>query len=781
MSHLRWLRRHPWFAAAVISILSLSIGACAGIFALLDSILLRPLPYPKAGQLVEIDETSEKNAGSIGLLSPPQLEEVRQQSKRLVEVAGYYTESISETSGEMPLRVQRAVIGAGFFRLVGVPMLMGRAFVPEEEQANGPGVVVISERLWRNRFASAPDIIGRMQRQGRSSFRIVGVAPSSLEVMADVDLFQPAQFPPALANSRYARFLTTVARLSEGATAESARAELQSIRDRGMQQYQQDEKGWRVRVQPLKEARVGDSRRVAALLGAATALLLIIACSNVAGLLLIRMAGREREMATRLALGSSRSGLWMQLLREGLYLSVPATLLGMLLSAAASEWLERWSATMPRLGSVQMDYRVALVAALSGIITTMLFSLTPAWLAARKGAMGALGRQGASLAGRGLLPRLLAAMQVAVSVLLISGAGLLLVALQSTLNVERGLRAEHVAAFRITASWGESNDIPAVNTRHQRTLDALRRQPGLSHAAISTSLPGDASARSARYDLAAGGDPVPALARGVSADYFAVMGMSAMSGELCRADESTYVVNRSFVRRYGQEQTPTGQMLRINGLPEALPISAVVSDARERELSREPEPTVYRCGPHGFVPDLWFVVRMRGDAPQLETMIRNVVREVSPARAVYDYTTLADAMQKPLEPLRIQTTLLGGFALVALLLTIAGIYSVVSMAVRAQWRELGLRMTLGATPLTLGRFVFLHSWMVLAAGALLGTAIAFPLSQMMARQLGLLEGNGVWWITAAACGLSVLVAAAAVWLPARRAMAAQPALLLRQE
>lgn len=779
---LRGFRRRRATAAAVIVTLAVCIGANAAIFSIVDALLLQPLPYPDAGQLVAVYETNLRQRETEGLVAPVRVAEWARGSRAFVAIAGCYFENLTDTSMTLPERVEGTRVSPGFLGLFGTAPLLGRAFSSEEERLVA-AVAVVSERFWTRRFNRDPQVIGRHMELSGRSYTIVGVMPASFQAPdATTEVWAPM---PPLTQSREARILTTFGRLQPRVSAESAQADLTRLQTDLGRSYPQTDAGWGARVTPLKDRQVGAVRRSLWLLFGAVALVLAAACGNVACLLLADSTRREHEIAVRLALGAGRPNVVRQLVLEGLLLAFGGASLGLFMAAQGMELIRAAAPQLPRLTEVGFNARlVAFTIALAGM-TTVLFSLAPALQATRVDLANHLAQSGRGVtAGRLALQRLLVGAQVALAAVLLIAAGLVVRSFDRLQRVSPGFSAANVLAFCISAQWSERP--PAVAARQLRTLERLRAVPGVTAAALGTVLPAGATFTPEEFTIV--GQPAAearfAERRGVSAEYFRVLEVPVLQGESCRDDPgqllaSKVLVNRTFAERFFGTVSPLGHHLASpSPISRPAEIIGVVGDVRERGLAAAAGPMVYFCGLMPYWPDPRYLVRVDDPHRVSMSMIREAVRDIEPARAVYAARSLEEFLAASIAQPRLNAILLSLFAWTTLLLAAMGLYGVLSQIVSSRQREIGLRIALGATPATILASVAAHAAVVTVAGLAAGVATAAALAQLLASLLFDITPRDPLTFASVPAILAIVAAAASI-VPARRALAVEPMTALR--
>jgi putative ABC transport system permease protein len=787
---MRRILKRPAFFLAVVLTLTLGIGANSAIFSVIDAILLKPLPYPGSERLMALYEVNPREKTDRGGVAPVRVEEWNRLSRSFNGIAGAYTESMAETSASLPERLVVARCSPRFFSVLGTPPLAGRGFSPEEDLFNGPSVAVLSERFWRRRFNASPSAVGSTLRLGTVSYSIVGIAPDSFRFPSpDVDVWTSAALPPRVMTNRYARFYIAVGRLREGVPPGSAQAELAGVQAQLAMQFPKTDANWTALVEPLKEETVGGARRSLWILYGAVSLVLLIACANVACLLLAQARQRRREIAIRFSLGARRWQIVRELLVESFWLALPGSVCGLLLSIAGAGLLRQAAAAFPRSEEIHVDWRIVAFTLSLSLITTILFGLFPAFEATREETSTTLASTGSrtQVGGTGRALGTLVSAQIALAIVLLIGAGLLIRTLARLGQVNLGFEPRNVLALRISASWGETNDLPKIRQRLIRTLETLRLIPGVESAAIAADVPGPPKDYPSEFKIVGRdtqGEKLFSDASTVTSDYFHVLGIPILSGETCRPDaddKSPHVmlVDRTFADRFFPAENPVGHALDFgDGTP--YQILGVVGAVRQHGAARDPNPFVYVCEIPRRMPDPNYILKTAADPMLLAEAVRRQVRSIEPTRAVYELTRFTDYLSGTFSARKFQTTLLGLFAGTALLLAVIGLYGVMSFFVSERTREIGLRIALGARPVQILTRIFRIAGIMTAAGVATGLLAAALLTRPIQTQL-----YGVGAVDPLTfCAVPVLlalVAATAAWAPARRAMKVDPMEALRQE
>ncbi len=802
---LRALRMSPGFTAAAVLTLAIGIGASTAVFSVVDQLLIRPLGYHEPDRIVRLLSYRQKESGT-GTISAPDFADWITQSRAFASAALYDEYSPTLTSAGVPRKLQAASVSASYFDVLGVQPAIGRFFLPAED-AGGSSRVVLSWSLWRDAFGADPAVVGRVIDLSGFPYTVVGVAPP----MEDPGLSGGAFGTPQLWRStpRYFRTagrgghsFTAIARLKPGVSAARAEAQLNAVQQRLAGQFPTEDADRVVRARILKDTLVGSVRPVLWVLFAAVGLVLLIACTNVANLLLFRAAGRAREIGVRTALGASRGRIIRQLMGESLLLAGIGAAGGVLLAGGIIKAMVALAAgQLPRAGGVHIDARALLfgVAAAGGC--ALVFGLAPALHTARVDVLGMLGQGGRGMVSQrgGRLRAGMVAVQVAIAVVVMLGAGLLLRSLARLQAINPGLAAERVLVLRAdppgdpydpSTEAGEAALLGLYTQFHER-IAAL---PGVQSVGMTDLLPMSGSFNSNGFRIV--GRPVPgpgevpsAETRAVSPGYFATMGIPLLQGRGIQPSDDAgsgkaVVVNQAFVRRYLPKAAPLNSRLRVFA-PDAAParIVGVVGDVTQFALDRPADPVIYV--PLSQAPDYmqgepWIVVRTAGEPAALTAAVRRAIQEVEPHTPVYAAQPMTAVIGATLARPRFHTVLLAAFAAIAFILASLGVYGMVAYAASRRLPELGLRLALGAEPANLRRFLIgggLRPVLIGAGAGLLGGLLAVRLLRGMVYGVAATDPA-----TFIAVPLALItVATLAAWLPARRASRVDPIAVLREE
>jgi putative ABC transport system permease protein len=803
---LRSLRKHRGTTMVAVLCLALGMGANTAIYSVVRAVLLDSLPYSAPQNLFAITATyvSDGVRGTNGGVSPDNFGDWRAQSRAFSDMAAYRIASVdlaggSGTAGE-PERLRGVLATVNLFSLLGARPLVGRAFIPSDDAPNATPVAVISEALWRRRFASSRGIIGSPIRLGDTQFTVVGVMPARFDFPIASERTDVWRVYTTAALSRVhgrtANFLRVVGRLASNADSASAAANLARITQGIAQEYPESQKNRGALAVPLTSTVVGGLRpALFALLGAA-GLVLLIACGNVASLLLARASSRRREVAIRSALGASRGRLVRQLITEGVVLSLAGAALGLLVARLGLRALVQLaSSSLPRADAVRLDGRVLLAVLLVSVVTGLVFGLVPAVRASRADMRddlsSATGRSGTSRSHHRTLDALSAA-QIALSFVLLVGAGLLIRTLASLMSVDPGFRTEHVLAFHAATPSAIRSDSGLYDEFYARVLAQLRALPGVRGAAFTDLLPIQ-DPQTDRFFSVVGRAPTSldqrpdAQIRTVSADYFRTLGIRVTAGREFDAhdvpgSQRVALINDELARRFFPGERPVGQRLDPDDGGPPATIIGVVKSVRERGLDEDTRAEFYLDARQDWrsLGAATFVLSTNGAPESYAAAVRSVMHAIAPQQPVYDVATMRSIIAESLAKRRLTLVLLSVFAALALSLSAAGVYGVMSYGVSQRTREIGIRMALGARGGDVSRMVLGDSARLVGVGLVSGAAAAALLTRLIQSMLYDVPARDLATFGSVTL-IIVLAAAGATVLPARRAAHVDPLTATRAE
>lgn len=786
---LRFLLKSPGFSVAVVLTLGLGIGANSAVFSAIDAIVLRPLAFPHGDELVRIYQHDTQNRDANTFVAPLRLEDWNRMASSFAGISGYYKDDLSELSGPLPEMVTEALVAPRFLDVLGVAPTLGRNFVSAEEHFGGPGAVLISYAFWQRRFHGAPDALNRKLRIGSYYYSIVGIMPESFQFPdRNVDLWAPSPPDGPYAQRRDDTWFTVIGRMKPGVALNQAAADLATVQSQLGKQFPKPDAELTVSAEPLKNTIVGSVGRSLWLLYGSVSLLLLIACSNIAALLLARTAEREHEISIRFSLGASRAAIVTQLLAEVMGVALLGALAGLAVAAGAARSFHLLAATLPRAAEVRLNWSVVAYTLACALATALLCGLYPALRGTRRGLANGLAAGGRTqVSTRNPMQWTLVGIQVTLAVTLLVGAGLLLRSLDELGHVSPGFDPSHVLTLQVSGSWGETVNMAAVSQRVDRTLDGLRTLPGVEDAATAGILPGVPSLYQMEFNLDGKIDPgrkILADSRTVSSGYFGTMKIPLLSGTACKNASTTsdLVVNRSFANLYLGGTAGLGHVLQSAGtsnFPISGMVRGIVGDAREEGLNELPVPTVYFCfsAPNPF-PN--YLIRTRGEPMAMADAVRRRIHDLEPTRSVYAIMPLEQHLSDAFIENRLRTGLLSLFALVAVALACIGLYGTLSYLGRLRQREVGVRLALGAMRGHIVARFLLQGLRVVGLGCAAGLALAFGMSRFLR---GMLYGVSALdpATYAAVVVLIIMVAALASLAPALRAAWVEPVKVLREE
>ena len=823
---LRMLARNPMFTLIAVVTLALGIGANTAIFSVVDAVLLRPLPYPDANRLVFLWSTMNGQGVPQSGSALPDYLGWRDQNQVFEGLAGFYYGDFNlSADSAAPERIQGAYITANFFQVLKLSPAQGRLFANDEEQFGKHRVVLLSHALWQRRFAGERDIVGRQIKLAGESYTVAGVMPRGLpffDNLPEVELWTPIAFAPDdNMATRNNHFINLVGRLKPGVTREQAQADVSAIARR-MEEQEPGNKGLGALVVPMQEQITGDSRKALLVLLGAVAFVLLVACVNVANLLLARASAREKELAIRASLGASRARIVRQVIIECLPLGLIGGLLGALLAIWGIDLLSSLlPASLPRGNAITVNSRVLIFTFALALLTILIFGLLPALQAARGNVRESLnegGRSGIGSRKQGRIRRVLVIAEVALALVLLVGSGLMVRSFIKLRQVDVGFTAHNVLTMRVPlpdAKYPIPQNItdprePAGLAFFDQLLTRVKALPGVQSATAATILPlgaGDGwgkflsiEGRAAPASL----DQVP-LVRFVlvSPDYFQTFGVSLRQGRAFTAQDKSNsppvaIINERLARRFFPNEDPIGKTIWMGPPEHLLPpeaqtpenrsprrtIVGVVSDVKGGSLNQPTTAQVYaplsQYRREGWNNGLMLAVRTSTPAETLTSAIRDQVRALDADQPITNVRTMDELLNRTLSDARFSLLLFGLFAGVALVLAAIGIYGVMATAVTQRTHEFGLRMALGAQTRDVLRLVIGQGMLLVVIGIGAGLLSAVALTRLMSTLLfGVSPTDPV--TLALITVLLAVVALLACYLPARRATKVDPLVALRYE
>jgi putative ABC transport system permease protein len=797
---VRTLRTNPGFTAIVLITIALGIGANAAIFSVVNAVLLRPLPYARPERLVAVYQTNPNQGISSNGVSYLNFSDWAAQARSFESLGAIRMHDFTLTGEGEPALVAAGTVTSNVFGLLGSTPLIGRGLVPSDDAPDAVPVAILTEKLWRERFGSNPAVIGRTVNLDLRPFTIVGVMPALFKTPPSVppaELWTPLSKDPVFEDLRQRRgghYLTIVGRLKDGAPISRAQAEMATVAQGLAEQYPKENGGWGVRLVPLSESFVAGVRTALLLLLGAVGFVFLIACANVANLLLARTSARGREFAIRTALGAGRATLVRQLLTEYLLLGVLGGALGLALAYAAMGALRAWlPPDLPRVGEIEIDGGVLRFSLLASLLSAVVFGLVPAlqasgaglWASLREGSMAA-GESG----GKKRLRNFIVAAETAFAFVLLVGAGLLAKSFARLQSVPLGFDPSHVLTAGMSLPRAQYSKPEQWIGFYTTLVQRLESEPGVESVAASLPLPLYGSGLNFGFKIEGRGETpgsdLSANYTSLTPSYFRLLRIRLLRGRLFTAQDSAQsprvcVISQTFARMHFPNMDPIGQRL-VFGFKESVSheIVGVVDDVRRDGLGVVSRPEMY-------VPFLqepfwaaYVVVRTPGDPTRLAPAVRNEVHALDPTLPVESVQPMSQMVSDSVAEPRFRTRLLGLFGILALMLAVIGIYGVISYSVGRRTREVGLRMALGAERGDVLRLVLTEGLVLTGAGLAAGAAGAAALTRYVSS---LLFDVGRLDPTTYAVAAVMLVGAGllASWLPARRATRVDPITALREE
>ncbi|HEX8653161.1 MAG TPA: ABC transporter permease [Pyrinomonadaceae bacterium] len=807
---IRMLVKNPGFTVVSVLALALGIGANTAIFSVVNAVLLRPLPYRDPDRLVFVLRTQPPIMR--GPISRPDFFEWQTQQKVFQEIAAYYTESYNLTGVEEAERIAGVRVTESFFSLFGIAPAHGRFFLPAEAQAGdnssgGGRVAVISYGMWQREFGADPQLVGRTISLNGEAYTVVGVAPPGFGFPRRSEIWTPAILGEAK-TERGSNYLLVIGRLKDGVTVSQAQAQMNQVASVLAQQYPENDTNLSVTISPLLDEQVRSIRSVLLILLGAVAFVLLIACANVANLLLARATSRQKEIAVRTALGATRSRIIRQLLTESVLLALLGGILGVLLSMWGIKLLVALApANIPRVGEIGLDQWVLGFTLLISVLTGIIFGLAPALQVSTTNLNEVLkeGTRGAATSSphRSLLRRSLVVVEIALSLVLLVSAGLLIESIRRLTDVNPGFNTQNLLTANVSfprrkpsstsnnTETAEAEQVQEASNFLKEAQNRISSLPGVQAVGAINDLPvsGQGSVNGdfnieGRPKYRSGEAPVAEF-RLITSDYFRAIGIPLLKGRnFTEADglhaQVPIMINETLARRFFPGEDPLGKrLLVLDEKPHE--IIGVVGDARQWGLEKPPDPEVYfSYAQMAFGSGTTLVARTNVEPGSLSEGLRRAVRDVNPDAPVYSIKTMTQVLADSTAQRRFNTILMTSFAAVALLMAAIGLYGVISYSVAQRVHEIGIRMALGAQFGDVMRMVLWQGFKLALAGVISGLIVSLLLTRVMATLLyGVSATDPLTFIC-----VSVLltgVALLACYIPARRAAKVDPMIALRYE
>ncbi|MGA8151834.1 MAG: ABC transporter permease [Terriglobales bacterium] len=790
---LRLLAKSPGFTAAAVVTLALGIGANTAIFSVVDTVLLRALPLREPGRIVRLQEDHQQALNVTGAT----FRDVRERNRVFSQVAAYriFSRNLSDTrQSAPPEEIDAAFVSQDFLPLLGIRPFLGDGFSPEQFRENAEGSVILSYGLWLHHFGSDPGIVGKIIRLHGNPALVAGVMPLGFSFPEGVQAWMPLPQDLAFPQNRRAHLFTTLARVRVGVSMEAVRGDLKAIADQIQQENHDVDPGFTFSAQRLQDNLVSGVRPTLLLLLAAVAFVLLIACANVANLLLSRSVTRQKEIAVRVALGASRTRIVRQLLTESMLLG----LIGGVAGAGLGLWLVKalgaaYPDAVPGFAAPTLDARVLLFAFAASLLASLLFGSLPAAQTSDLNLFSQLGESGRSTASvrRQRVRSLLVISEVALAMVLLTGAGLLIRSFLLLHRVDCGFNSSDLAVVRLTLPDSRYGGISQWVRFVDDVSERLRSLPGVQSVAAAGTLPfmpapvTDLEIQGQTYEP--GNEPTAQILT-ATPDYFRTLGIRLLTGRSFGSQDVvghpiTLIINHTMAQQFWPGENAIGKRVVMKDWGESLPgeVVGVVSDVKQDSLEIQPQPAIY----YSFAQfeqgtlSTYLIVRARAAPIDLAAAIRGQIWAVDREQPVH-VQSMDDIISGSLERRRFVLTLLGTFAGLALLLAVVGIYGVIAYSVSQRTREFGIRMALGAQPYHVLVMLLSQSLRTLTIGLLLGIASALAMTRFMASLLfGIRATDPLTFVVMAA--ILLVVALLASYLPARRAAKVDPMVALRYE
>lgn len=793
---IRLLMSKPGFTIAAIMTLTLAIAVNSAVFSVVNSILFRRLVYHDPDRLVFVWVTNSKENLKEGKISFMNFSDWRSQNQSFEDLAAFSYWPFNLSGDQAPERVVGGVASASFFPLLGVQPIIGRTFTNEEEREGHDQVAVLSYGLWQHRFNADPNILQRTVQTDGKVLSIIGVLPPdfSFPGKEEAEMWTPPPATGSYLNERGLFYLTVIGRLKPGVLLPQAQSDMNMIASRLEEQYPDINTNYGINLVSFHEQIVGKIRAFLLILLGAVGLILLIACANVANLLLSRSVSRQKEIAIRIAVGATRSRLIKQLLTESVVLAVIGGLLGMLLAYWGIGFLISLSpADLPRIREVSIDGRVLLFSLAVTLISGVIFGLAPALQASKPNIRETLndgGRNsGDTFHGR-RTRNLLVVSEVASSVVLLIGAGLLIRSFVELLNTAPGFDSSNVLTMRVTLLRARYPERPDYSRFYQQVLQRLKNLPNVESVGAVTTIP--LTGISSAWSFSIEGRPVapnerPSISwNAASEDYFKTMRVPLIEGRVFNEydtleSNAVVVINQALARQFFSDEDPIGKYVNIGlGAPKPREIVGVVGNVKQTALDSEEKAEVYT--PYTQLP--WsgssFVIRTQGDPMRLASAVRNEVWTIDKDQPITKVRTMENIMAESVSQRRFIMIVLGVFAAVALLLAAAGIYAVIAYSVAQRTHEMGVRMALGAQASDLTKLVVGQAMMLTLAGVAIGLAGAFALTRIMSSLLhGVSATDPITFVSVSV--LLTVVSFVASYIPALKVTGIDPIVAVRRQ
>ena len=804
---VRMLKRQPGFTAVALLALALGIGGSTAIFSIVDAVLWRPLPYADAHRIMSLAEQRPREGRWFGPIAPADYFDWRRDNRSFSSLAAYMSQPLSRPSaynltgvGE-PERVRVLEASPSFLGVLGISPVVGRDFRPEEETVGRHRFVLLADSLWRRRFGADPSIVGRTISFDGAAYEVIGLLPARFWWPTAPEVIVPLALDDHDRTLRAAHFLDAIGRLRDGVSEQQAREDLRLIGVRLTAAFPAENARHAPNFRPLRDALIGDVRPALLILLGAVAFVMLIACANVATLLLARAAGRQRELSVRRAVGATRGRVVQQMLTESVVIALAGGTAGLLLAAwclaAFRGIVPAQFAGLPGVAGVGLDGRALLAALALSTITGLVFGVVPALAASDRRLGSSLTEETRGASGGARARRLrstLVVAELALSLVLLAGAALLILSFRNLMDVPPGFQPLRIVTAQVTLPASRYADHARTTAFFDALYERLRAAPGVERVAATTSLPfaGADSRLDLQIEHRAADSPTPVRVhpRLVSPGYFSTMGIPFVRGRAFTdhddaSSAEVVVVNQAAARRYWPGEDPIGQRVSIGTPDRWREIVGIVGDTRHEGLDADTDPAAYLPQHQrftslgaGFARGMTIVVRTDADPAAMTATIRGAVASLDSQLPIGMVRAMTDLIDESVAPRRLDFLLLSAFASVALVLTAAGLYGVMAYVVAQRTREIGVRMALGATRAQVLALMFRQAGALTAIGIGLGVCGALVLTRSMTSLLFGVTANDPL-VFASVSSLLAIVAAAAVAVPSSRAARIDPLVALR--
>jgi putative ABC transport system permease protein len=789
----RMLAKKPLFSIVAVITLALGIGANTAIFSVVNAVLLRSLPYHNANQLIVL--SSSTSSGDRDGLSVPEAQDYRAQMRSLEDLTAFQSQSVNVTGGERPDRVRGAFVSANFFKVFNLSPIIGRTFAEGEDRQGGEKLAVVNEKMWQTRLNSDRNLDAKKLILNGEPYSVIGVVSSSFKepLDPDVEVWMPVPNYPGNPGTREWRQLFAIGHLRSGVSLSQAQAEASTIASQLAQAYPKENTGRTAKVESFRELMVRDVRPMLWLLFAAVGVILLIACANLANLLLARGLARHREIAVRAALGASRWRLIRQLLTETTLISLVGGAGGVLLGHWGLYALLKLPQNFVSTEEATLDTRVLLFALAVSVLTGWLFGLVPALQLARPDLQSFL-KEGARGSGEGARWNRVrggfVVAQVALSLLLLVSAGLLIRSFDKLLRVDVGFKPERLLSLEYRLPRTKYKEVAAQWNFHHQVMDRIREVPGVQSVSLVRGLPFSGNGATTAIILpdreppAKGMEP-EVMFNSATSNYFETMGIPFIKGRLFGNEDQpntppVVIINQTMAQRFWPNQDPLGKQVKSAQDGTTLTVVGVVGDAKHYWLEEEARPQMY--GPYTQQPGYFatVVIRTTVEPLSLSEPVRQALWKVDADQPMWKIRTVEFLVNRSVADRKFLLALMGIFASLALVLTMIGLYGVISYLVNQRTQEIGIRMALGAQVHDIMRMVLKQGMILVLTGVALGLAAAWLSTRLMSRLLYQVSATDPLTFAVIAL-LLILVALLACYLPARRATKVDPLVALRYE